>query len=135
MHTLAGGAIRPRSGDVVLARVAKLGHHRRIEQPNGRKSLLHLGDHVIVSYADRYATDQFESHVPATLGPTALVAGGGIASKVLSRSGAVRAATRIVPVGLVADARGRPLNVADFALPVVEVPSADRAPSRSSARR
>lgn len=123
MHCLAGGAIRPRSGDVVLARIERLGHHRRIEQPNGRRSLLHVGDHVIVAYADRYATDQFESHVPFTLGPTSLVAGGGIASKVISKSGAVRSATRIVPVGLVADERGRPLNVAQFALPELPLPA------------
>lgn len=116
MVTLLGGAVRPRSGDVVLASVARLGHHKHIEQPHGRRSHLHVGDEVIVAYADRYATDQFESHVPFDLGRTQLVASGGIASEVRSKSRAVRAATDIVPLGLLSDARGRPLNVADFAL-------------------
>lgn len=122
MKTLVGGAIRPRSGDVVLAQVARLGHHRRIEQPNGRRSALHLGDTVVVAYADRYATDQFESHVPRSLGRTQLVASGGIASEALSHSRAVRRATDIVPLGLVADEYGRPLNVWDFRLPEVVLP-------------
>ncbi|MCL2468556.1 MAG: hypothetical protein FWF02_14860 [Micrococcales bacterium] len=74
-------------------------------------------DRVILAYADRYATDQYESYVPTTLGRAHMVASGGIASKVASRSAAVRAATEIVPVGLVGDERGRPLNVADFELP------------------
>ena len=45
-----------------------------------------LSGRIIVAFADRYATDQFESYVPLTLGPTQLVASGGIASEVMSRS-------------------------------------------------
>jgi ATP-binding cassette subfamily B protein len=122
MQTLVGGAVRPRSGDVVLASVERLGHHRRIEQPNGRRSALHLGDTVVVAYADRYATDQFESQVPRSLGRTQLVASGGIASQTLSQSRAVRRATDIVPLGLVGDDLGRPLNVWNFRLPEVDIP-------------
>lgn len=123
MSTLVGGAVRPRSGDIVLARIARLGHHKHIEQPHGRRSHLHVDDYVILAYADRYATDQFESHVPFTLGPAHMVASGGIASKSLSRSRAVRAATSIVPIGLIGDDRGRPINVADFRLPWVQLPA------------
>ena len=36
MSTLVGGAVRPRSGDVVLARIARLGHHKHVEQLHGR---------------------------------------------------------------------------------------------------
>jgi hypothetical protein len=116
MRTLVGGTIRPRSGDVVLASIQRLGQHRRIERPDGRRAGLHLGDEIIVAYADRYATDQFESHVPNNLGPTNLVASGGIASAMITHSQDVRNATDILPLGLVGDDRGRPLNVADFAL-------------------
>ena len=122
MKTLVGGAIRPRSGDVVLAHVERLGQHRRIEQPDGRRSALHVGDTVIVAYADRYATDQFESHVPSSLGRVQLVASGGIASQSISHSRAVRRATDIIPLGLVGDEYGRPLNVWDFRLPDVVPP-------------
>ncbi|WP_194763364.1 DUF1611 domain-containing protein [Microbacterium sp. UFMG61] len=123
MRTLVGGAIRPRSGDVVVARIERLGHHRHVEQPHGRRSLLHVGDLIIVAYADRYATDQFESYVPRHLGPVNLVASGGIASAAISRSRSVRAATDIVPIGLIGDEAGRPLNVADFRLPTLTPPA------------
>lgn len=119
MHTLIEGDVRPRSGDVVLATVTRLGHHRRLELPDGRRATLHLGDEVLVAYADRYAPDQFEAHVPGDLLPTHLVASGGIAATMLSRNAGVRNPTEIVPVGLVGDREGRPLNVADFALPPV----------------
>ena len=120
MRTLVSGTVRPRAGDLVLAVVERLGQHRRIEQPDGRRATLHVGDEIVVAYADRYAPDQYESHVPNSLGPAQLVASGGIASQVLSRSRDVRSATDIMPVGLVADERGRPLNVADFALPLAD---------------
>lgn len=123
MRTIVGGAVRPRSGDIVLVQVRRLGHHKHVEQPHGRRSHLHVDDYVILAYADRYATDQFESHVPFTLGPVQMVASGGIASKTLSRSRAVRAATDVVPIGLIGDERGRPINVADYRLPDVTVPS------------
>lgn len=117
MQTLISGRVRPRSGDVALARIAQLGNHRRIEHVTGRRGTLHVGDEVIVAYADRYATDQYESYVPRSLGRAHLVASGGIASRVHTRSAAVRAATEIVPLGIIGDGRGRPLNVRDFALP------------------
>ncbi len=116
MRTTISGAVRPRSGDLVLARIATLGHHRHIEQPDGRRAVLHAGDEIIVAYGDRYATDQFESQVPQSLGEVQLVASGGIASEVLSRSLAVRRATDIEPVGLIGDAKGRPVNIRDFGL-------------------
>lgn len=116
MRTLVAGGIRPRAGDLVLARIVRLGQHRRIELPNGRKAALHVGDEIIVCYGDRYAPDQFEAEVPLTLGHTNLVASGGIAADALSKSMDVRLATRIAPLGLVASERGRPLNLADFTL-------------------
>lgn len=116
MCTTVSGAVRPRTGDLVLARISMLGHHRHIEQPDGRRAILHDGDEIIVTYGDRYATDQFESQVPTSLGEVQLVASGGIASEVLSRSLAVRRATDIQPIGLIGDAKGRPLNIRQFGL-------------------
>ena len=127
MERLLSGALRPRTGDLALAIVERIGHQTRVELPSGRKARIMVGDEIIVTYADRYAPDQFEAHVPDNLGPTELVASGGIASTVLSKSAAVRSATRIRPVGLIGDRNGRPINVADFALPPA-APSVDRAP-------
>ena len=130
MLTTVSGAVRPRSGDLVLARISALGHHRHIERPDGRRAVLHDGDEIIVTYGDRYATDQFESQVPSSLAEVQLVASGGIASEVLSRSLAVRRATDIQPVGLIGDAKGRPLNIRDFGLRPVHP---DRARPRTAA--
>jgi hypothetical protein len=121
-ETLLTGRVRPRSGDLLLARVDRIGQHGKLESPDGRRALLHLGDEIIVTYADRYAPDQFEAHVPRGLTRAHLVAAGGIASLMLSRSDAVRRPTEITPIGLLGDGRGTPLNVADFGLPVVEPP-------------
>ncbi|MBA3528535.1 MAG: DUF1611 domain-containing protein [Propionibacteriaceae bacterium] len=99
-----------------MAVVERLGHHTRLELPSGRKATLHIGDEIIVAYADRYAPDQYEANVPINLGITQLVASGGVASHVLSRHESLRLATRIRPVGLIADERGMALNLRDFAL-------------------
>lgn len=117
---LAAGLIvagaSPKAGDIVLARIEHLGHHKKLEEPGGRRSTLFIGDEILVAYGDRYAPDQFEAHVPDDLKPCDLVAGGGIASRVLRQSTRVGGATRIAPVGLVTDASGRRLNVRDFAM-------------------
>jgi len=115
--TLISGALRPRAGDLVLARVEELGQHKRLELPNGRKANLFVGDEIIVCYGARYATDQFEAVVPRDLGPCDLVAGGGIAAIALTKHASMRPASRLRPLGLVGDADGLRLNVADWALP------------------
>lgn len=122
LKTVISGTVRPRSGDLVLAEVRRLGHHKRLELANGRRFTMHVGDLIVVAYADRYAPDQFESHVPDDLGAVQLVASGGIASKMLSRSADVRSATDIRPIGLVGDERGTVINVADFGLPASPEP-------------
>ncbi|RZV50756.1 MAG: DUF1611 domain-containing protein [Sphingomonadaceae bacterium] len=114
MATLINGPIRPRTGDLVLARVERIRYQRRIELTNGRKASLNVGDTIIVAYGDRYATDQFEAEVPNDLGPTNLVATGGVAGAVLSKSRSIKPATEIMPLGLVGDAEGRPLNLHQF---------------------
>lgn len=117
MRTIVTGSIRPRTGDLVLARVDRILYQTRLELVSGRKAGLIEGDTIIVAYGDRYATDQFESEVPLDLGPTNLVATGGVASKMLSRNSAVRGATEITPIGLIGDANGQPLNLYQFRLP------------------
>lgn len=126
MRTIVTGSIRPRTGDLVLARVDRILYQTRLELISGRKAGLIEGDTIIVAYGDRYATDQFESEVPLDLGPTNLVATGGVASRMLSRNSAVRGATEITPIGLIGDANGQPLNLYQFRLP--EQPQPERRP-------
>ncbi|OIQ85181.1 hypothetical protein GALL_329730 [mine drainage metagenome] len=99
------GAI-PQAGDLVLARVTQLGMHQHLESADGRRQRLWPGDEIVVAYGRRYAPDQFEATVPDDLAPCQLVAGGGVAARVLSRHASVKPATQIEPLGLLADARG-----------------------------
>lgn len=116
IKTLLAGSRQPKPGDLVLARVEKLGHHKRIELQHGRRAPLFVGDEVVVCYGHRYAPDQFESEVPKDLSACHLVAGGGIASLCLTRHSSASAPTRIQPIGLLGDADGRVINIADWAI-------------------
>jgi len=108
----------PSAGDLVLARIETLGHHKRLHTVSGGRKNLFVGDLVIVAYGDRYAPNQFEAHVPRDLRDCDLAAGGGLAARVLSQHDRIRgAATRLHPLGLVAsDPEGPPLNLGGFAL-------------------
>lgn len=105
-HLLADTSVRPRPGDVVLARVEAIGQHKRLELPDGRRGTLFVGDDVLVAYGNRYAPDQFEAEVPADLGPVHLVAAGGVAARVVSAHEAMEEATLLRPIGLLADVGG-----------------------------
>lgn len=121
MHALATDAqARPRSGDLVLARVERIGKHMALELTDSRRSTLFAGDEVLVAYADRYAPDQFEARVPEALGPCHLAASGGVAATVVSRRTGVAPPTELLPLGLVLDARGQRLNLRQKALPRVD---------------
>jgi hypothetical protein len=114
--TLLTSDVAPRAGDVVLARVEKVGQHAKIELTTGRRATLFVGDEIIVCYGNRYAPDQFEAVVPGDLGQCHLVAAGGIAARALSKHGSVRSPTVIKPLGLLGDGLGRRLNLTDAAL-------------------
>jgi molybdopterin-guanine dinucleotide biosynthesis protein len=114
MQTLITGDVRPVSGNLVLATVHELGKHQRIEQLNGRRALMMPGDEILVCYGNRYAPDQFEALVSDDLGLCNLVAGGGIASREVNRHERMMPSTQIMPIGLVGDADGQPLNIVDY---------------------
>jgi len=113
---LVSGSVKPAPGDLVLARVDGLGQHTRIELVNGRRAPLFPGDEIVLCYGHRYAPDQFEGVVPDSLEPCHMVAAGGIAARVISKHNSKKDATRITPLGLLGDALGRPMNLADSAL-------------------
>ena len=114
--TLLSGDVGPRSGDLVLARVACLGHHKRIELVHGRRAPLFIGDEIIACFGNRYAPDQFEAQVPDSLVSCNLVAAGGIAGHCLSQHGSTKSPTVIEPLGLLGDGNGRVINISDWAL-------------------
>ncbi|MGF1544754.1 MAG: hypothetical protein ACFB00_09680 [Parvularculaceae bacterium] len=116
MRTLLSGDIRPVPGDVVLATVQEIGKQKRLELRSGRRAHLIAGDEIVVAYGNRYATDQFEALIGDDLGPCDLVAAGGLASREICRHERMPAPTWIAPVGLVGDADGRRINLADYAV-------------------
>lgn len=113
---LIADGVTPHAGDLLLARVIRLGQHTGLQLPTGRRAKLYANDEIIVCYGNRYAPDQFEAVVPSDLAPCHLVAGGGIAAMARHWHGKMRRPTDIQPLGLLADAAGQVLNVAQFRL-------------------
>ncbi|MBU2583566.1 MAG: hypothetical protein KJ622_17805 [Alphaproteobacteria bacterium] len=116
MRSLITGNIAPRTGDLVLAIVEKIGSHKRIEMPNGRKAFLTVGDTIIVCYGNRYAPDQFEAVIGEDLGPCELVAAGGVAAHKLCKHDRMNEPTRIVPLGLLGNSAGMVLNLDQYGI-------------------
>lgn len=117
----------PVAGDLVLARVTEIGHHTKIERPDGRKAKMFVNDLIVVAYGNRYAPDQFESELPADLGPCHLVAAGGIASNALAWHDRIIKPTEIEPVGLVTNELGEVINLRDYQ--IADVPAAFKRPN------
>ena len=114
---LLHGSLCPEAGDLVLARVEELGQHKRLELVSSRRATLFEGDEIVVAYGNRYAPDQFEGIVPDHLGACRLVAAGGVAARLLNRHDKVKSATRITPLGLLADQSGQRINLSRERLP------------------
>ena len=108
-----------RSGDLVLGRVESLGSHKRIQLPTGRPSQLYVGDFVVAVCGDRYAPDQFEGVASLSPNPADLLAAGGVIGRMRSIHGQMARPTQITPLGVLARGDGRPVNLADYALPPV----------------
>lgn len=115
---------RPEAGDLVLARITKIGSHKAVELPTGRKAKLYPGDEVILAYGNRYAPDQYEAYVPDDLRPCHMVAAGGIAALASSWHERLAGPTCIEPVGILGCSGCRPINLKQFGMPL----SADLSP-------
>ncbi|MFM9845158.1 MAG: hypothetical protein ACKVOI_19510 [Dongiaceae bacterium] len=113
---IASETAAPRAGDLVLARVGRIGQHRRIELRNGRRAILFEGDEIVLCYGNRYAPDQFEAYVPGDLGPCQMAAAGGVAGRVVASHARMKAPTEITPLGLLADRQGKVINLNRYAL-------------------
>ena len=119
--SIAKNATSPKPGDLILARVDEIGFHGGLQLPDGRRKRLFVGDEIVVAYANRYAPNQFEAVVPRSYGPCQLVAGGGVAARVLSWHGSInKTATQITPLAAVAGATGAVANLKDYALPTLD---------------
>ncbi|HEY7690132.1 MAG TPA: hypothetical protein VH835_15645 [Dongiaceae bacterium] len=116
IQTLVTGDTPPHAGDLVLARVGRIGQHKRIELRNGRRATLFEGDEIVLCYGNRYAPDQFEAYVPGDLGPCHMAASGGVAGRVVAAHVRMKAPTEIIPLGLLGDRHGKPVNLSRYGL-------------------
>ena len=115
--------LSPEVGQLILAKVDRLGYHSRLELPTGRRATLSVGDEIIVSYGNRYAPDQFLAEIPSSLVQCQLVASGGVAGIVISKHKKIKNATDITPIGFITDQKKRIINLKDYALPNQIVPT------------
>ena len=106
----------PRAGDLILARVEKMGQHKRLQLRCGRRAQLYPDDQVVLAYGNRYAPDQFEAVVPENLDLCHMVAAGGIAARALSKHTKLRWPTTLRPEGFCINPQGKPVNLRDYAL-------------------
>jgi hypothetical protein len=54
------------SGDLALFEVLSIGKHESAQMIDGRNRSIFPGDHIVATFADRYATSQFEGYVPSS---------------------------------------------------------------------
>ena len=105
-----------RPGDLILARVLEIGQHRGIQLRSGRRATLFPGDLVVMPCGARYAPDQFEGLAEIDPSGTDMLAGGGCLGRMRHRNERVRPATRVLPLGCVAGADGKTLNLESYTI-------------------
>jgi len=108
---------RPKPGDVMYGRIATLGHHRELENKNGRIHRLTDSTTALFVYGNRYATDAFEAFVPdEPMDYADLVARSGVIGRVEVRNSRVMAPTTVRILGHVVDKAGKPISTRDHSL-------------------
>ncbi len=105
-----------KSGDLVLGRVERIGSHKKIQLATGRASELYQDDLVVLACGDRYAPDQFEGLAELDPNGADMLAGGGVLGRMRQRHAKMSVPTRIIPLGLLANAAGKVINLNDYAL-------------------
>ncbi len=108
--------LKPKVGDILLAKVMSVGDKDTLQSPDGRNVELHKGDKVLVAYGNRYAVEEYEAMVPEDLGDCHLVSGGGVASRIERQNKAMGEPTVLRPIGMFKGKNGNALNTADFSL-------------------
>lgn len=106
-----------RPGDLVLARVSSIGHHAKLQLSVGRAATSYIGDWAVLSCGNRYAPDQFEGVAEINSDGCDLLAGGGLIGRMRVSHQRIIDSTKLTPIALLTGRDGKPLNVAQYALP------------------
>ncbi|WP_422079407.1 hypothetical protein [Ulvibacterium sp.] len=76
---------RPKAGDVAIFEVMEIGSLKSIQDYKGRNCYIFEGDHIMLAFGNRYASNQFEAYVPKGYQEEYdLVGKGGVAGNVTS---------------------------------------------------
>lgn len=110
------------AGDLLLCRVTKIGQHQKLQLASGRYSATFTGDVAVLCVGNRYAPDQFEGIAEIDQRGCHLIAGGGVAGKVVQAHSAMSAPTQLKPIGLLTDNKGDVINIACYGLAHRSVP-------------
>jgi len=117
----------PAPGDVIMARVAKVGNHSRIYMDDGSFSRLYEGDTIIGVIGFRYATDAF--HAPsADLKRLHLLTNAGLCGTARERHASTKAPTKLQILGFLRDKAGKPVNLIDRLFRPRSIPLAGSVP-------
>ena len=122
IHSLSRNVEDALPGDLLLAQVKKLGQHKKLQLSSGRYANIFLDDIVVVCVGDRYAPDQFEGYAEIDPLGCDLVAGGGIAGKVVHAHDLMTSPTKLTPLGLLTDQDGDIINIAAYGLAARSIP-------------
>ncbi len=105
----------PKVGDLLVARVEWVRHHRRIALPTGQRARLYPGDLVVGALGHRYATDAFDAGASIEGEGVDLLTNAGLLGQVRRRHAGVKPPTRLSVLGAVVDHGGRPINLIEAA--------------------
>ena len=103
----------PKSGDVIIVEVLKIGKHKRLQSEYNRNMTILPGDLLMVVFGNRYATAQFEGYVPEKVDDELDVLGaGGVIGKLESMHAQYvqTGSTKVRPMGIVVDSAGKIIN-------------------------
>ena len=116
MSTLLPCPLSPKAGDIVLARLEKIGKNATLELANGRRCTLHEGDLLAVVFGNRYATLQFEGYARSDGDSCDMLSMGGLCGLVETKHAKAADPSKLRLLGALGDRNGSPLNLRDFAL-------------------
>jgi hypothetical protein len=123
MSNLLPCPLSPKVGDIVLARLEKIGKNATLELANGRRCTLHEGDLLALVFGNRYATLQFEGYARSNGDSCDLLSMGGLCGLVESKHAKAAEPSKLSLLGALGDHNGSPLDLRDFALSPLPSPT------------
>lgn len=107
----------PEAGDLVYGVVTRIGHHSSLEHTSGRLHRIQDGTRSIFVFGNRYATDQFEGHLPdKMMEKVEILSQSGVVGIVNTKNALIKDPTRIKILGYVCDSTDRILNTRSMSL-------------------